>query len=220
MPPRLTAPEDPVPPMPSPRATPYPFPTPNPQPAPPPVPPPRPPVVAAPPPAPLRPTPSATPSSPPSPPTGRQPDGSYRADTWAIERALILWSDQHPSPDPKKSPPLPFFGESHECVALVKEFAGVPHSSEWTRGPAVVGNASLQRGTAIATFNAQGRYPQEDGVAKNSAIFHSFAKDGNGIVVYDQWPERQDGAGLRTISFHDWNGPSNDARQYSVIIVK
>lgn len=40
---------------------------------------------------------------------------------------------------------------SHQCVALVQIFAGAPVTANWRQGDAVVGNAMLKKGTAIAT---------------------------------------------------------------------
>lgn len=45
-----------------------------------------------------------------------------------------------------------------ECVALVQEYAGAPHSSTWRAGERVVESRGLRAGTAIATF-ANGRFP-------------------------------------------------------------
>ncbi|MBY0555902.1 MAG: BPSL0067 family protein [Burkholderiaceae bacterium] len=46
---------------------------------------------------------------------------------------------------------------THQCVALVQRYAGAPVTSAWRQGDAVMGNASLKKGTAIATF-IKGRY--------------------------------------------------------------
>jgi hypothetical protein len=47
---------------------------------------------------------------------------------------------------------------SHQCVALVQIYAGAPITSAWREGDPVLGNGSLAKGTAIATF-VDGRYP-------------------------------------------------------------
>lgn len=40
-------------------------------------------------------------------------------------------------------------------------------------------------GTAIATFDENGRYPSGD--VKHAAIFIGFSEGGSGILVLDQW---------------------------------
>ncbi|MYN07794.1 BPSL0067 family protein [Pseudoduganella aquatica] len=72
---------------------------------------------------------------------------------------------------------------SHQCVALVQEYAGAPVTSVWRQGDAVLGNTLLKKGTAIATF-LDGRY------ANNSHGNHAalYLRQGiNGIYVMDQW---------------------------------
>lgn len=49
---------------------------------------------------------------------------------------------------------------SHQCVALVQIYAGAPATTTWKSGAPVVGNKSLKKGTAIATF-VNGRYPNK-----------------------------------------------------------
>lgn len=44
-----------------------------------------------------------------------------------------------------------------ECVALVQQATGAPHSTQWRRGEQVQGNTDIPRGTAIATFDSNGR---------------------------------------------------------------
>jgi hypothetical protein len=46
---------------------------------------------------------------------------------------------------------------SHQCVALVQTYAGLPHTSAWKSGEAVMDSKDIVPGTAIATF-VRGRY--------------------------------------------------------------
>jgi hypothetical protein len=47
-----------------------------------------------------------------------------------------------------------------ECVGLVQEYAiGLGHTSTWRQGERVVETRNLQKGTVIANFNEQGRWP-------------------------------------------------------------
>lgn len=41
---------------------------------------------------------------------------------------------------------------NHQCVALVRHYAGAPATLAWKQGEAVLGNRLLRKGTAIATF--------------------------------------------------------------------
>lgn len=46
---------------------------------------------------------------------------------------------------------------NHQCVALVRHYAGAPATLAWKQGEAVLGNRLLRKGTAIATF-VNGKY--------------------------------------------------------------
>ena len=46
---------------------------------------------------------------------------------------------------------------NHQCVALVRHYAGAPAALAWKQGEAVLGNRLLRKGTAIATF-INGKY--------------------------------------------------------------
>lgn len=72
---------------------------------------------------------------------------------------------------------------SHQCVALVQEYAGAPTTAHWRQGEAVVGNQMIKPGTAIATF-VKGRYPNHSH-GNHAAL---YVKQGiNGIYIADQW---------------------------------
>ncbi|MBB3122280.1 BPSL0067 family protein [Pseudoduganella violacea] len=49
---------------------------------------------------------------------------------------------------------------NHQCVALVRQYAGAPATIAWKQGTAVFGNRLLKKGTAIATF-VNGRYANQ-----------------------------------------------------------
>ncbi|MCX7380261.1 MAG: BPSL0067 family protein [Alphaproteobacteria bacterium] len=72
-----------------------------------------------------------------------------------------------------------------ECVALVKTASArpMPPTGDWRQGETVLGNTSLPIGTAIATFDANGRY------LGHTAIY--IGQDDNGLTVIDQWNVRQ-----------------------------
>jgi hypothetical protein len=151
------------------------------------------------------PVPAPTPASPATPTAvtfGRQADGSYRADY-----ARVL-DEIGTGPTYQRH-----FGESHQCVAFTKHFSSAPQTAQWRRGTAVWGNTDLAPGTAIATFNQDGRYPSASGW--NSAIYVS--QDDTGILIIDQWPGHP--AKPRVIVPNSPWGRPNDASEYSVIRV-
>jgi hypothetical protein len=85
--------------------------------------------------------------------------------------------------------PLTWIGRpsvgSGECVALVQHAAAAPHTSFWRRGDQVQGKATLEPGTVIATFDADGRYGSRADGQCHAALF--LSQDASGIVVVDQW---------------------------------
>src|SRR5262249_40181037 len=81
-------------------------------------------------------------------------------------------------------------GKSQQCVALTRHFAKLPCTDCWRAGPKVLGS-DTPAGTAIATFDNNGRYPQDDDVPKNSGIYlgTNFRDlQPNSFVFLDQWP--------------------------------
>jgi hypothetical protein len=109
---------------------------------------------------------------------------------------------------------------TRQCVALVQEFAGAPVTSRWRQGEAVVGNAQLRAGTAIATF-VNGRYPNR----KHGNHAALYVRQGVGcIYIVDQWKaENKTRISLRMIQSQgtDKNGkfihPSDNADAFFVI---
>ena len=106
-------------------------------------------------------------------------------------------------------------GAGH-CVDFVKAAAGVPRTAAWQEGAAVSGNPQIARGTAIATFEADGSYTSESG---NHAAIYLY-QDDRGIWVYDQW--RGQPVHKRLIRFEGgsgskWGSKSNNGRRFAVI---
>ena len=110
-----------------------------------------------------------------------------------------------------------FWGESYECVALVKFVCGAPRTVYWKRGaPVHALIPSPLSGTAIATFNKEGLYDDKTDGSSHAAIF--LSRDDNGIWVIDQWVGQP--AHKRLISFHtDMQNvhPANNANCFYVI---
>jgi hypothetical protein len=106
-------------------------------------------------------------------------------------------------------------GAGH-CVDFVKAVAGVPQTATWRKGARVRGNPHIERGTAIATFEADGTYTNQSG---NHAAIYLY-QDHRGIWVYDQWRGRP--VHKRLIRFEGGRGSgqgskSNDGKRYAVI---
>jgi len=99
-----------------------------------------------------------------------------------------------------------YVGESQECVSPVKALTGAPRTIFWKRGVQVKG-ATIETGTAIATFNKKGKYEG------HAAIY--IKQDEKGIYVYDQWSGRP--LGERIILFKGKGYVSNDGDQFYVI---
>ncbi len=79
---------------------------------------------------------------------------------------------------------LPSVGAG-ECVDLVREAAHAPRTTDWVRGVQVQGDTNIRPGTAIATFDSNGRY------TGHAAIY--LGQDERGIRVIDQWNIRENG---------------------------
>ncbi|MBL8696053.1 MAG: BPSL0067 family protein [Planctomycetes bacterium] len=73
-----------------------------------------------------------------------------------------------------------------ECVAFVQAVTSAPPTTQWRRGEFVkeAKAGSIARGTAVATFDENGKYPT-DTKGKHAAIYLSH--DAAGITVLDQW---------------------------------
>ncbi|WP_374327378.1 BPSL0067 family protein [Azonexus sp.] len=73
-----------------------------------------------------------------------------------------------------------------ECVEFVRQATNAPQTVSWKKGVQVIEAkpGSIPRGTAIATFDKNGRYPT-DSHGKHAAIYLSH--DASGIRVLDQW---------------------------------
>jgi hypothetical protein len=104
-----------------------------------------------------------------------------------------------------------------ECVEFVRQVTDAPGSPKWVRGKLVKGikAGELARGTAIATFDENGKYPTDSG-GRHAAIYLSHSNVG--IEVLDQW-NAQGEVLKRTIRFNKPEGTSrsNDGDTFYVI---
>ena len=109
---------------------------------------------------------------------------------------------------------------NHQCVALVRHYAGAPATLAWKQGEAVLGNRLLRKGTAIATF-INGKYANHQ-QGNHAALYMGQTLDG--IIVMDQWSGKRLGiVTSRTLRSKGQykNGlhidPSNNADAFFVI---
>jgi hypothetical protein len=77
-------------------------------------------------------------------------------------------------------------GNGH-CVAFVREVTGLPPTAGWRRGELVRGSGCAP-GTAIATFDPNGRYGNHTDGRSHAAIL--LAEQEDGLLVLDQWKQQ------------------------------
>ena len=103
-----------------------------------------------------------------------------------------------------------------ECVEFVRQATSAPQTSFWKPGAHVVDAkpGTIARGTAIATFDDNGKYPT-DVLGKHAAIY--LTHDVIGIRVLDQW-NSQGRVLPRTIYINKPDVPRvNAAKHYFVV---
>lgn len=127
--------------------------------------------------------------------------------------------------DPNHKPSQSDVIGNGECVTACKKFAGLEgtSTSQWRAGPKVATDKDIKPGTAIATFDSNGRYPKGD-EQKNSGIYLGRGTNGS-IWILDQWPARS-GTGQRDhppqpreLLTDNRRGASNNSNAYYVILV-
>ena len=94
---------------------------------------------------------------------------------------------------------------SGQCVALAQAVQpGIGLTRNWRCGEKVQGNASIQPGTVIATFNKANRYANALDGSSHAAVY--LGQSEKGVQVMDQWAGTK--AAIRTIP---WNNPGGAA---------
>ena len=88
------------------------------------------------------------------------------------------------------------------------------------QGPLVKNNISVPKGTAIATFDEDGKYPGPKVLLKHAAIFVELSA--KGLVVVDQWqtksPKRPE---RRTLRYgNTYSSPVNDGNAFYVVLTR
>lgn len=95
-----------------------------------------------------------------------------------------------------------FNGVTH-CAVMVQMTTHAPHTTMWRPGIKVKDAlpGEIEPGTAIATFDENGRYPTTDPPGRHAGIYVSH--DGNGITLIDQWAgdDPKTAPGKRTIPY-------------------
>jgi hypothetical protein len=110
-------------------------------------------------------------------------------------------------------------GYGIQCVGLVKYYSSAGGSKSWTQGDLVSDSPTLATGTAIATFDKDGKYPSKP-AGNHACFFISFMPSNKGIVVLEQHvlpdPTKIQ---TRNIFYRSGKGdPCGDADAYSVIL--
>ena len=103
-----------------------------------------------------------------------------------------------------------------QCVPFVQKASSAPVTSEWKRGAKVRGASATKKGTAIATFDANGKYTNSTDGTSHAAIY--VAQDAAGLQVWDQWTGQS--VHQRTIRFQGGAAgvkPVNDGDAFYVI---
>jgi hypothetical protein len=99
-----------------------------------------------------------------------------------------------------------------QCVAYVRAVCGAPHTSTWRAG--AVPTIATPTGTAIATFNPDGRYGNHTDGRSHTAVLLSVRPEG--LHVMDQWVGRK--VATRVIRSKRGQGLAcDDGDQYRVI---
>src|SRR5262245_56016907 len=76
--------------------------------------------------------------------------------------------------------------DTGHCARFVQVAANAPLAAPLRQGDLVIGNFSVApRGTAIATFDENGKYPNKTDGSSHAVIY--IGQDATGINVYDQW---------------------------------
>lgn len=103
-------------------------------------------------------------------------------------------------------------GNGH-CVAFVVEVTTLGPSTTWRAGELVRGSGA-PAGTAIATFDQNGRYGSHPDGRSHCAIL--LAENSDGLLVLDQWRGQE--VHERTIRFRAGRGDAaNDGDQFRII---
>ena len=75
------------------------------------------------------------------------------------------------------------------CVPLVQQVTGAPNTKLWVRGSELKGRPQVNPGTAIATFDKDGKYASNP-TGNHAAIFVGYTE--HGVRIYDQYREWAD----------------------------
>ena len=72
-----------------------------------------------------------------------------------------------------------------QCVPFVQKASGAPQTTQWIRGKKIKGDFTITEGTAIATFNVEGKYTNARDGTSHAAVY--ISQESLGVKVWDQW---------------------------------
>ena len=107
-------------------------------------------------------------------------------------------------------------GYGVQCVGLVKYYSRAGGTSMWKQGGSVMGNPTLARGTAIATFNAKGHYASA-ATGNHACFFLRFVAGGFEVLEQHVNPNPNMIQKRIILTKGGKGSASNDADAYSVI---
>jgi hypothetical protein len=112
---------------------------------------------------------------------GRQEHGWFGSGTAPKSDSSDGSTDGGSPPPYIAGDPLSFIGHGQvgdgECVALVKRATGAPQTSSWRAGELVEAH-ELPAGTAVATFDPDGRYGNHTDETSHAAILTKWTPRG------------------------------------------
>jgi hypothetical protein len=104
-----------------------------------------------------------------------------------------------------------------QCVGLVKYYSDAGPTSTWQEGASLSDGDPIMPGTAIATFNSEGRYASKK-TGNHACFFVSFLPGNAGIRVLEQHVKpTPDKIQLRSLKFKG-SSEIDDASAYAVIL--
>jgi hypothetical protein len=110
-------------------------------------------------------------------------------------------------------------GYGVQCVGLVKTYSKCGATGDWHQGTLVKDATDIRKGTAIATFDANGKYASKK-KGNHACFFIEFVGDLGFRVLEQHVPPHRDRIQQRVIRYQSGNhiSPSDNANCFSIIV--